>query len=269
MNTSSVQSMLLSHYASQNQSKRKQAMASMASGKRLTHAAVDPAAMAVAAGLGSRAASHDQARANLGDAMSVLDVAEGGMSSMQDLGKRARELAVQGASDTIGESGRKAIKQELQSIEEEMARLGATTRWGDDSLLDGSRGPMDIQAGPDADDAITLDIGDVTPDGTAADGIDVTSGDDFRAYMADVEDRLDSLSEARAKVGSNHNRFSSAYVLNEVQANNARAADSRMSDADYAAESVEAATSAIQSQVNLTMMRRANDNLGAMTSLIA
>ena len=78
----------------------------LSSGQRITKAADDAAGLAVATKLEAQIRSLRQANRNANDGISLVQTAEGGLSEVSNILIRLRELAVQAASDTIGEEER-------------------------------------------------------------------------------------------------------------------------------------------------------------------
>jgi len=86
----------------------------LASGRRIVRAGDDPAGLAKAARLSARARGLAQTQRNLRDSRSLLEVADAGLSQIQDHIYRVRELAVLSASDTMGRAERLTLNGEAQ-----------------------------------------------------------------------------------------------------------------------------------------------------------
>jgi flagellin len=110
----------------------------LATGKRINEAADDPAGLSIATKLNARSESMKVAVNNIGDAKNLLAVAEGGLSKESDLLIQIRSKAEQAASDTLGATERSAIKQEIQSLAEQLQNIVDETKWNGQKLLDGS-----------------------------------------------------------------------------------------------------------------------------------
>jgi flagellin len=89
-------------------------------GKRINRAADDSAGYSIAAKLRARVGGQAQALRNVGDAKSILNVAEGGLNTIQDMLQQMKEKVVQGANDSNGAEERKAIRTELKALSEEI-----------------------------------------------------------------------------------------------------------------------------------------------------
>src|SRR3954469_24741407 len=81
----------------------------LASGSRINRAADDAAGLAISEKLKAQIRSIRQATRNSSDGVSLIQVAEGGMNEIGSILTRMRELSIQGASDTIGDSERSFI----------------------------------------------------------------------------------------------------------------------------------------------------------------
>ncbi len=110
----------------------------LATGKRINEAADDPAGLSIATKLNARSESMKVAINNIGDAKNLLAVAEGGLSKMSDLLIQIRSKAEQAASDTLGATERSAIKQEIQSLAQQLQNIVDETKWNGGKLLDGT-----------------------------------------------------------------------------------------------------------------------------------
>jgi len=129
----------------------------LATGKRINEAADDPAGLSIATKLNARSESMKVAINNIGDAKNLLAVAEGGLSKMSDLLIQIRSKAEQAASDTEGSTERSAIKQEIQSLAEQVQNIVNETKWNGQKLLDGTFNKQ-FQTGTDNGENTTFSL---------------------------------------------------------------------------------------------------------------
>lgn len=228
--------------------------AQLATGRRLTSASVDAASLAISEQLEASTRSSGRALANLGDAQSALATAEGGLGTIGELQKRATELAVQGANGTLSASGRAAIAEELNQIENEINRIATTTEFAGAPLLDGSQPTLEVAAGPDAGDTIAVALPTVA-DGTAdAAALDPNDPVTFGAYLDGIQGRFEATNDARARLGATTNRLQSAADALTIQRANEIVATSRLRDADVAQVTADLARTEILSGVGLATL---------------
>src|SRR4051812_43726875 len=111
----SAQRALGINYQNQNRSIEK-----LSSGTRINRAGDDAAGLAISEKLKANIRSLKQASRNANDGISLIQTAEGAMSEISNIMIRLRELSIQGASDTIGDTERGFIDKEVQKLKEEV-----------------------------------------------------------------------------------------------------------------------------------------------------
>ncbi len=116
------------------------ALERLSSGLRLNSAADDAAGMAIAKRMGGELLGYNQAVRNANDGISLIQTAESAMDSMQTMMQRIRELATEAASDTVGDTERGFINDELQQLLTEMNNIALRTEFNGTKLLTGAVG---------------------------------------------------------------------------------------------------------------------------------
>lgn len=86
---------------SQTRQKIVKSTGQLASGKRIRNASDDAAGLSIATNMQSQLRSKQQASRNANESLAFMQTMEGGIRSINELIIRARELAVQSASDTV------------------------------------------------------------------------------------------------------------------------------------------------------------------------
>ena len=107
------------------------AMKALASGSRIVSAADDAAGLAISENLKSQNRGNRVAKRNAEDAISFIQVGEGSLNEINNILVRLRELGVQSASDTVGDTEREFIDQEARQLLSEVDRIAESTRFGD------------------------------------------------------------------------------------------------------------------------------------------
>ena len=110
----------------------------MSSGKAITKPSDDPYGAARAMSLRTDLAGVKQHQRNVDEAQSWMSVTSTTLSSITDLAQKARELTVQGATDTLSQSGRDAIADQIDQLIAGMKQEGNATYDGR-YVLGGSR----------------------------------------------------------------------------------------------------------------------------------
>jgi len=136
-----------------------QAMERLSSGKRINSAADDAAGLAISNRMTSQVRGLDQAIRNANDGQSLIQTAEGALGETTNILQRMRELSIQSANGTYDDGNRSTLNAEVQQLISEIDRISETTKFNGLNILDGTLGNVDLQAGADAYETISLNIG--------------------------------------------------------------------------------------------------------------
>ena len=214
---------------------------------------------------------------NSQDAISLVQVAEGGMQTIQDILQRMRELSVQSASDTNVTLDRSALNLELQQLIEEVDQIARTSEFNEMKLLDGSWDKTKnklIQAGANVGQTMSISISAMTAYGLklttssdakdkaaiagAKDNLKITTRALATATLAQITTSLNSVSMMRATLGAYQNRLEYKIKNLDNAAENIAAAESRIRDADMAKMMTEFTKNSILFQASTAMLAQAN-----------
>jgi len=112
----------------------------LSSGLRINRAGDDAAGLAISEQMRGQIRGLNQATRNAQDGISLIQTAEGALTETHSILQRMRELAVQGASDTLVAADRAAIGTELTQLRGEIGRIADTTQFNGQVLLNGTFG---------------------------------------------------------------------------------------------------------------------------------
>ncbi|MFG1482274.1 flagellin [Halobacteriovorax sp. HFRX-2_2] len=249
-----------------------EALEKLSSGKRINKSADDAAGLAIAKNMEAQVKGLRQASRNANDGISMVQTAEGAMNETGNILVRLRELSVQAASDTIGDTERGFLDKEYQQLTKEVDRIAESTKFGSISLLNGSGSEMDIQVGTFAGEEGQIQYDPSQTNATTSalniSGLSVASKDDARSSMENVDEAISSLSEQRANLGAVQSRLQSSVNNLEIQATNLDASRSVIEDADVAYESSQLASSNIAKQAGIASLAQANNINSAALRLV-
>jgi flagellin len=113
-------------------------LAKLSSGSRVPTAKDDAAALAVGTQLKAEVAGLQQASLNASQASSVLQIADGALSTTSDILTRMKTLAIQASSGQLSDSDRSLLNQEYTSLQAEVDRIANITNFNGKTLLSGS-----------------------------------------------------------------------------------------------------------------------------------
>jgi flagellin len=118
-------------------------LSKLSSGTRVVSARDDAASMAIGARLNAESQSLKTATVNVGQANSMLQIADGGMATIDNVLVRMKSLAVQASSGNLSDVERGFLNDEYGNLSDEIDRIAGTTKFNDKQLL-GSGGGTEI-----------------------------------------------------------------------------------------------------------------------------
>ena len=233
----------------------------LATGLRITSAADDAAGLAISERLRAQIRSLDQARRNAADGISLVQTGEGALAEVSTILLRLRELAVQSANGSISSQDRATLDEEFRELVDEIDRIGRGTEFNGIKLLDGTSSSVTFQVGfgtTASIDTLTASLSAVLATGLGLDVLGLSNVGASTTAMTAIDSAIDSVSRTRGRFGAMQSRLE--YTINNlaVQAENLRAADSRIRDVDIARETAELARNQILQQAAVSILAQAN-----------
>lgn len=235
----------------------------LSSGSRITRAGDDAAGLAISENLIAQIRGLRQAKRNAQDGISLVQVSEGGLNEISSILIRLRELAVQAASDTVGDTERKFTDREFQNLKEEIDRISNATEFNGTPLLNGRSGILEFQVGVRNNPMLDRIVyNGETANATLANlklgGESVATKLGSQTSLAVIDDALIQINSIRADLGAMQNRLQSTINNLAVQDENLSAANSRIRDADMAEESADYTRNNILLQAGTSVLAQAN-----------
>jgi len=115
-------------------------MQQLSTGKRINSSRDDAAGMAIATRMTQQIRSLNQAVRNAGDAITLIQTAEGATSEITDMMQRMRELAIQASNDTNNNEQRSYLDLEFQQLKKQIVQIANNTEWNGFPVLNGETG---------------------------------------------------------------------------------------------------------------------------------
>jgi flagellin len=232
----------------------------LATGKRINSAEDDAAGFVIGRTLQGRAKGLAVALSNVGDAKSMLSVAEGGLENILDILERMKEKVIQAASDTLGENERNAIEDELDSLTLEIDAIVDETTFNGISLL--TSVAKTIQTGEATTDTLymTITSGGHTAGslGISDTSINVTSSANASTALSRINSAITSVKNSISSLGGYQSRLSTKEATLSTAITNTEASRSRIMDADFAKEQLRALQLQIMQQTATSSLAQAN-----------
>jgi len=272
----------------------------LGTGLRINSAADDAAGLQIATRLNAQSRGMEVAMRNTGDAISLLQTAEGAFSEMTDILQRMKDLATQGANGTNSTDDLKALQGEYTELGKELANIVKNTKYAgenifsDGTVVTGAGGKfgaaVNFQIGASSAEKLELNVSAKLLDlGTAltaasddyagvAAGAATTGGLVFdlagvitnkaNAAIGFLETALDSVGSLRADFGANINRLNHTANNLANMKDNTEMAKGRILDADFASESANMSKNSMLMQSGISMLKQAGQMPGMVMSLL-
>ncbi|WP_426204929.1 flagellin domain-containing protein [Pseudomonas sp. TWP3-1] len=254
-------------------------MQRLSSGLKINSAKDDAAGLQIATRMTSQIRGGNQAIQNANDGISVAQTAEGALQASTDILQRMRELAVKARTGTNGSIDQKATNDEFAQLSDEITRISASTNLNGKNLLDGSAGTVTLQVGANTGsanhidlvlsskfDAVSLNVGSgtVVLTGASVSGAAVNIDNAITAIDAAIA----TINSTRSSLGASQNRLTSTISNLQNIVENTTAAQGRVQDTDFAAETANLTKQQTLQQASTSVLAQANQLPSAVLKLL-
>ncbi|MFT8608921.1 MAG: flagellin [Liquorilactobacillus nagelii] len=281
-----VSAMTTLRYLNQATDAKSSALTKLSSGSRINSAADDAAGLAVSEKMKAQIGGLTQAQSNAQDGVSLIQTAEGGLSQIQTMLDRMRDLAVQSSNGTLGTDDRKAIDKEFGDLKDQITQIAGTTQFNNKNLLGTSATAtaattFTFQVGANANQTLSVQISamnasalglsdkidivasqTVTTDNTTA---DIKSAN---AAITAIDSAIATVTTQRSTLGATQNRLNYAISNLETSNENLSEANSRIRDVDMAQEMTQLTKDNILTQAATSMLAQANAMPNSVLTLL-
>lgn len=233
----------------------------IASGKKINKASDDPAGLSMVMAFESQTRSLIKQIGTRQDEISMFQTAEGALDSTSQMLQRMNELAVQASNGTLTDDDRSNIQLEAGQLREQINQTAVNTIYNDKKLLDGSL-KANLQGGE------TFSIAPMTSDALGLDSLDLSTAEGAAQAISITGRALDSLSSQRNSLGAAINGISSQVSSLQNEFVNATSAQSRIEDADMAAEIINLSLTELQSKFAIKAFKMQDENRATILNLL-
>jgi flagellin len=232
----------------------------LATGSRINRAEDDSAGYSIAAKLQARVRGQAQALANVGDAKSMLTVAEGSLNTIMDILQTMKEKVVQAANDTLGSDERTAIENQLTALSSEIGEIISDTKFNGKSLLSAGTLNFSFQVNAESGDTFSVAMASIS---VASLGVSVASlavGSAASAALAltSIDGAITDVATILGSIGDSQSRLTFKMENLNTAMVNYESARSRIADADFAREQMEVVKLQILQQTGTAALAQSN-----------
>jgi flagellin len=262
----------------------------LSTGFRVNSAMDDAAGLQIATRLKYQTSGMTVAMRNTQNSISMMQTAEGALDETTNILIRMKDLATQSADGSSTDSDRTAMQSEYDALGKELTNIIGNTAFGGTSLL-GTKADAKFNA------AVTFQIGtssgekmnvDVTTNLTAmqtaltgatanfastgvdpaATGAEIASAATANTTIDTLATAIDAVSTVRSALGAVSNRLDHVYNNLANVSTNTKAAQGRIMDTDFAAESSNMTSSQMLLQAGTAMLKQSNSTSSLVMSLL-
>ncbi|HPC41228.1 MAG TPA: flagellin [Spirochaetota bacterium] len=257
-----------SRHLSEVENRLDKSIEKLSSGERINTAGDDATGLAVSEKMRTQINGLVQAEKNAQNGLSFIQVAEGSYQQINEIMQRIRVLSVQSANGIYSRDDRVQIQVEVSQLIDEVDRIASSAEFNRMKMLRGEyaknskAGSMFFHVGANQDQRVRVYIATVSSkafnlvnEGSKR-TISTVAG--ANAMIGYVDSALDRLNRQRADLGAYYNRLENTVKALAQTYENMMSADSRLRDADMAAEMVEFTKDRILVQTSAAMLAQAN-----------
>ena len=133
-----VSAMIAGNALQRNDTLLSESLERLSSGLKIANAKDNPSGLAMSRRMNAQIEGLGVAGNTSNDAISIVQVADGTLSEIQEILQRMNQLSIQASTDTLTDSDRETIQQEITLLKDEIERMAATTQFNGQCILDGS-----------------------------------------------------------------------------------------------------------------------------------
>jgi flagellin len=242
----------------------------LSSGYRINKAADDAAGLAISTKLTAQVNGLNQASRNAQDGVSIVQTADSALGNDSNILQRMRELTVQGANDSLTDTDRSNIQQEVNALLSEVDQIGTTTAFNTKQLLSGSlaSSALTLQVGANQSETISFTITTATSTSLGVSGISVSTQASANAALASIDAAIDTISAERAKLGALQNRLGFTISNLGSESQNLQSSQSQIMDTNVATATIDLTRLQILQQAGVSAQAQANQSPQAILKLL-
>jgi len=241
----------------------------LSTGKKINSASDDASGYVISKKMDARVKSLQAAVDNVGDAQSVLGVAEGGYQTIADLLTQIKQNQTRANNGAFGADEKTAVASEVNQLMTEIDDITSQTKFNGTSLLSSTGSgsySQDFQVGESSSEKMTISFS--TASGSQS-LLSVSAGSVTTANISSlsVDKALVAVNAAIGDIGAQENRLTTKEANLNTAITNTQAAQSRIMDADVASEQISSVKDQILQQTATAQLAQANQSPQVFLSL--
>lgn len=246
--------------------KQSAAMGRISSGYKISKTKDNPNAIAQSERLRMYIRGNQMAARNVQDGVSMLQTAEGGMSSINEMLIRIKELTTQAGNGSNSPEDRKVIQNEVEQMLRGIKDISTNTEFNGikllayDKTIDNNQPYIvNMPSGTNVDEKIDIPMYDINIESDKLlSTLDFSTSDGVNNTLVNIDKTIDTVLSINSKYGALENRFQSGYENLTELGDKMQASESSIRDADIAEEMMEYSKYSILIEAGNAMMVQSN-----------
>lgn len=251
-------------------------MEHLSTNMKVNRSSDNPSGMALSEKLRTQISSIAVAKTNSQTGVSMLQTADGDLTSIQTNLSTMKSLILQAKTGTITQAQRDALNATYQTAMSEITRIASSSNYSGIKLLDGTNsgaGSIVFQVDINNNADNKIDASDNFTSATAAslgiDATDISSIVNATAAETLIQAAYDNIAIQKAKVGGSVTRLNSNITRLDVKTENLQSSDALIRDTDVAADTALLTTKQIMQQTAASLLQQANQSASLILTLIS
>jgi len=236
-------------------------MERLSSGYRINRSMDDVAGLAIANKFRMEVRALRAAQQNVTQGQSLLQVAEGGTTKIENIVERLKELAISAASDNVDSDGRTRLNAEAGALLAEIDQIANDTKYSGVALLNAAIN-MTFQVGSGAtasEDRINVTTtAGLLSSSLGLSSISLTSVSGAQSALTSIDSALVSVNLITGEIGAAASRIEFSAGNLQIAIENLDASHSAIRDVDMAYEMTTLTKNHILLQAGTAMLAQAN-----------
>lgn len=162
---------------------------------------------------------------NIRSSIDLGKTAEGALNSVNENLQSIRELAIQAKNDTLTDSDKSVIQDQINQLKEGIGDTIRNTEFNTIKLLDGGYNG-NVQTGPSAGGSQIMRIENTSLETLGIKDFDVTKDFDINT----IDNAIETVNSSRSNIGATTNRLENAVSVNETTRENLMSARSTIQE---------------------------------------
>ncbi len=246
----------------------------LSTGQRINYAYDDAAGYSVSEQMRSEIQGIKVGNQNIQNGQSLVDIAHGAMTEIEQILNRMRDLSVQAANGSYTDEDREFNQQEVDALMDEIDRIAQGTEYNGTPLLNGTApwgsvqgGKLHIGSGNDSNaDILRLRIEPMLVEdpinnpgvGLNLNGLNIDNQDDAKTAIGRIDDVIHTINKGLADLGAYANRLNHALENQKNVELNITAAESVIRDTDIATATAEYTKLQVLQKAAVSVLAQAN-----------